>query len=142
MDLNNIELVRLITKVALNKYHSDRFDYTIDQLDLIRNDFDNTPCYYHMSSNATSEGKYASFNDGQMYIVISFKNTNTININTNLLYSKWFFNKYGRQFNHSSDNVSDYDMEFNLKTSYNTNLQDVLQDVIQEVRHSKLNILV
>jgi len=70
MDLNNIELVRLITKVALNKYHSDRFDYTIDQLDLIRNDFDNTPCYYHMSSNATSEGKYASFNDGQMYIVI------------------------------------------------------------------------
>jgi len=144
MDLDNIELIRSITKTALNKYHGDRFDDTIDKLNLIKHDFamSNIPCYYHISSATTSDGKYAAFNDGQMYIVISFKNTNTININTNLLYSKWFFNKYGRQFNHSSDNVSDYDMEFNLKTSYNTNLQDVLQDVIKEVRHSKLNILV
>lgn len=139
MDLDNIELIKTITKTALNKYHGDRFDDTIDKLNLIKHDFgiSNIPCYYHISSDATSDGRYVAFNDGQMYIVISFKNTNTININTNLLYSKWFFNKYGRQFNHTSDKQSDYDIEYNLKTKYNTDLRDVLQ----EVRHNKLDMI-
>jgi len=137
MDLDNIELIKSIIKTAMNKYHGDRFDYTIDKIDLVRQDFYTTPCYYHKSSKTTPDGKYVAFNDGSSYIVISFKNTGSIDINTNLLYSKWFFNKYGRQFN-SNDNEEDYDMEFNLKTMYNTNLQDVLQ----EIRNSKLNQLV
>jgi hypothetical protein len=137
LELNNIELVKRITKVAMNKYHGDRFDYAIDQMDLIRRDFNGTPCYYHQSSKATTDGKYIAFNDGQMYILTSFKNTNTININTNLLYSKWFFYKYGRQFSHISDNESDYDIEFNLRTKYNMNLIDVLQ----EVRDSKIEMI-
>lgn len=114
--------MREIVKQSLYEYHGNRFDYTIDQLSIIRDDFRGKLCYYHKSNN----------DDDLQYILISFDN-NEIDINTNLLYLKWFTYTHNRKFNHYSDNENDYDIEFNLKTKYNKSLSDVLS-IVREVR--------
>lgn len=125
-----IEWVREIVKHSLHEYNGDRFDTTIDNLEIVRNDFRGIPCYYNPTP-PHGHNIVVSFHTDDHGVT---RKEDIIDINTNLIQSKWFFHKYGREFSYSRDRESDYDMEFNLKTKYNKSLSDVLSGI----RNSKL----
>jgi hypothetical protein len=133
----NAETAREIVKLSLRKYHGDIYDKTINNFDILRNDFRGKMCFYqHEPVKIYPNG----FTWRSQYLIMSIEPNNIIKLNPNLIRSRRYQLETGKKFTGMEGNIKDgYDLDCTSRGMEAFKYVKSLAIILGEFREQRIN---